>query len=173
MENWDLYDKNRLPLDKTIKKGEQMPDGTYRMVVHIIIFNSNGQMLIQQRQATRKSWANYWDFSASGSVIAGETSAAAAQRETLEELGIHIDFSNERAFLTVNFEFGFDDFYLIEKNVDIESLKLQSEEVRAVKWASKDEILTLFDSRQFIPYYKSFIEALFEMRKKRGVHKPV
>lgn len=49
-------------------------------------------------------------FSVGGSVIAGETSDAAARRELFEELGVDISFEKLRASLTVNFEGGFDDF---------------------------------------------------------------
>ena len=47
-------------------------------------------------------------------------------------------------------------------------LKLQAEEVQAAKWADRDEIYSLIDSGAFIPYYKSFIDMLFNYRIKRG-----
>ena len=50
MELWDLYDENRVNLGKTMVRGEKQHDGVYRIVVHACIFNSQGQMLIQQRQ---------------------------------------------------------------------------------------------------------------------------
>ena len=83
-----------------------------------LVFNSKGEMLIQQRQEDKKLWPNLWDVSVGGSVIAGETSSEAASRETMEELGIELDLSEVRPAFTINFHGGFDDCYLVEKDVD-------------------------------------------------------
>lgn len=60
--------------------------------------------------------------------------------------------------------------YLIEKEVDIDTLVLQESEVQRVKWATMDEIFALIDSGEFIPYYKSLIQLLFDMKGKYGAH---
>ena len=78
MEKWDLYTKDRIRTGNTINKNEEVPEGFYRTVVHVSIFNSKGEMLIQQRQEDKKLWPNLWDVSVGGSVIAGETSSEAA-----------------------------------------------------------------------------------------------
>lgn len=107
-----------------------------------------------------------WDITVGGSALAGETSAEAAERETFEEIGYKIDLSAERPFFTVNFERGFDDYYLVERDIDINGLCLQYEEVQCVKWASKDEIMQLIEEGQFIGYW--FMEQLFDIRKHRA-----
>lgn len=111
-----------------------------------------------------------WGVSVGGSVFAGETSDVAARRELFEELGIDISFEKLRTSLTVNFEGGFDDFYLIEKDIELTQLKLQYEEVKAVKWASKDEIIKMINNHAFIPYNAYLIELLFFMRNRAGTH---
>ena len=126
-------------------------------------------MLIQQRQPFKQPYPNLWDMSVGGGSVAGETSRESAHRELLEELGIEHNFENERPYFTINFENGFDDFYFIEKDIDITTLTLQESEVQAVKWASKEEIIDLRKREQFIPYYESFIIALFDMRLRRGL----
>ncbi len=171
MELFDLYDEDRQLLGKTIVRGDKCPEDTCRLVVHICIFNKKGEMLIQQRHSSKKSWPNAWDITLGGCVQAGETSKVAAYRELSEELGIEHDFSNERAFMTINFDNGFDDFYFIEKELDASSVKFPDQEVQAVKWATEEEILKLIQEKNFIGYYPSFISALFEMRARRGVHK--
>ena len=103
-----------------------------------------------------------------GSAVAGEDSRQAAERETLEEIGLALDLSDARPKLTINFEDGFDDIYLIEREVNLSTLCLQEEEVQAVRWAYRGEILSMIDSGAFIPYAKSFIELLFETRKLDG-----
>ena len=60
--------------------------------------------------------------------------------------------------------------YLIEQDVDINELSLQYEEVQKVKWASKEEIFSMIESGEFIPYYQSFIQLFFNIRKLYGCH---
>lgn len=165
MEKFDLIDKNRLSLGKTLERGDNnILEGEYRQVVHIAIFNSNNQMLIQQRQPTKKIFPNLWDISVGGSVISGETPCDAASRELLEELGIKIDFSNSRPVLTSNFKTGFDDYFVVNKDIKLEELTLQIEEVKDAKWANLDEILRMIDNKTFIEYNKNFIKLLFDLR---------
>ena len=113
MEKWDLYDKNRVKSDIAVSRGEEIPTGLYRVVIHVAIINSEEKMLIQQRQPFKHSWPNMWDISVGGHVISGETSSQGAQREVKEELGIDVDFTDIRPSFTVNFETGFDDYYII------------------------------------------------------------
>ena len=79
-------------------------------------------------------------------------------------------FSEKRAHFTFNFERGFDDFYFLEENVRIDRIKLQQEEVQAVKWASREEILAMIEAGTFIPYYPSLVDLIFESRHQRGCH---
>lgn len=168
MEIFDLFNDERLPLGKTIERGQKCGVGENRQVVHICIFNSQGQMLIQQRQSFKKNWANLWDISVGGCCISGETSKQSANRELFEELGIEYDFADNRPYFTVNFDNGFDDYYFITKDINIEDLVLQKEEVQSAKWANKEEILSLRKSGEFVPYVESFLSALFDLRNQRG-----
>ena len=137
MEYFDLYNRDRIPLGKQIQRGETIPEGEYHTVIHVCVFNSKNQMLIQQRQPFKAGWSNMWDISVGGSAVAGENSAQAAERELEEEIGLKNSFENIRPILTVHFDHGFDDIYTIQKDVDINELKLQYEEVQAVKWATE------------------------------------
>lgn len=111
MELFDLYTSDRQKTDRTMVRGEPTPEGCYRLVVHVCIFDSEGRMLIQQRQPFKKGWSNLWDVSVGGSAISGDSSQSAAERETLEELGLRIDPSAVRPSLTIHWEHGFDDYY--------------------------------------------------------------
>jgi isopentenyldiphosphate isomerase len=171
MELFDLFDKNRIPTGEIMEKWTPVPKDRYRQVIRIVIFNSKGETLIQQRTADKRSYPNAWDFSVSGSVIKGETSYQGAEREAFEELGLKVDLSNHRPSFTINFEKGFDDYYILNLDVDLDSLKLQKEEVAAVKWATKEEILKMIDDKEFINYRKPIVELLFDMQNSHyGVH---
>jgi len=142
--------------------------GEYHMVVHVCIFNSTGEMLIQQRQPFKEGFPNMWDITVGGSALAGDTSQSAAEREVFEELGYQVNLQHRRPSLTINFPTGFDDIYLVEENLDISSLRLQYEEVQKVAWADCNHIIQLIERSEFIPYHKSFIALLFDMRKMMG-----
>ena len=167
MEYLDLYDWDRRPLNKKSSRGAKLKEGEYRLVVHACVFNDKNQMIIQQRQSTKK-FGGLWDLSVGGGVQSGENSRQAIEREVFEEIGIQHDFSNERPYLTVNFDDGFDDMYIIFKNVSVEQLKLQPEEVQNAKWATKEEIIDKIKNNQFMPYHIGLIHALFDLQKNRG-----
>lgn len=168
MELWDVYDKNRMKTGRTMERGSAFEIGEYHLVVHVCVFNSKNEMLIQQRQPFKEGWSDMWDVTAGGSAVCGDNSQVAAGRELFEEIGYSFDFRDVQPHLTINASNCFDDYYLVECDIDINTLKLQYEEVQQVKWASKDEILHLINDGKFIPYYKSLIELLFETRKNYG-----
>lgn len=164
----DLYNVNREHTGQTAIRGEKLPEGTYRMVVHVCIFNSKGEMLIQKRADDIVRWPGYWDVSVGGGAGAGDDSRSAAERETAEELGLHMDFSNRRPVITVNFKDGFDDFYTVQEDISLDDLRLQKEEVAGAKWASKEEVEAMIDEGTFIPYQKDLLGYLFFAREGRG-----
>lgn len=170
METWDIYDINRQKTDKKMIRGSEIKNGDYHLVVSVCVFNNKNEMIIQQRQKDKHGWPNRWDITAAGSATAGETSLQAAQRELLEEIGLKGSFQNTRPILSVNFSRGFQDYYCITQDVDLNTLTLQQEEVQAVKWASREIIMQMIDNEEFIPYYKSLINALFDMRDSTGSH---
>ena len=170
MEIWDVYDINRKLSNKTIKRNEKMIHDQYHLVVHVCIFNDNNQMLIQQRQPFKKGFSNMWDVTCGGSALVNESSQMAVHRELLEEVGINFNFENKRCSFTINFDHGFDDFYVVKYDVEIDKLVLQSDEVQSVKWASKQEIIELIDNNTFINYHKSIIDMCFDMLNQYGAH---
>lgn len=170
MEYWDIYDENGNLTG--VKKGrhERQELGEYRLVVQVCIINSENKMLIQQRQTNKHSWPNLWDISLGGGALAGETSKQAAQRELKEELGLDIDFLHLRPSFMVNYEYGFNDVYIIRKDVNLNELTLQVEEVQAARFATKEEIFEHIETGEFINYKKGFIELIFDSVDKIGVH---
>lgn len=168
MELWDLYDRDLQKTAETHQRGLPLPEGRYHMVVHVVIFSTDGRMLIQQRQPFKEGWPDMWDVSVGGSAVAGDSSHTAAQREVLEELGLALDLSRERPKLTIHFSVGFDDVYTVVQDVDLTTLTLQESEVQAVRWAEEEEIHQMIDDGLFIPYHHSLITLLFALRDRRG-----
>ena len=168
MELWDLYDIDLHKTGETHERGKPVPEGRYHMVVHLVIFGSDGRMLIQQRQPFKEGWPNMWDVTVGGSAVAGDNSRTAAMRELEEELGLVADLQEERPRLTIHFNCGFDDIYTLNWDVELASVTLQESEVQAVKWATEEEIHRMIDDGAFIPYHHSLISLLFHLRNQRG-----
>ncbi|MBF1113501.1 MAG: NUDIX domain-containing protein [Solobacterium sp.] len=170
MEKWDLYTLDREKTNQVITRGDSIPNDLYHLVVHVCIFNAKNQMLIQQRQSFKEGWPNMWDLTVGGSAMIGENSRQAATREAAEELGLKIDLENIPPVITKYFSEGFDDIYILEKEIDISKLRLQYEEVQAVKWVCFEEILDMVGSKKFIPYDESFIQFLFHLHQVNSLY---
>ncbi len=167
-ELWDIYTKDRSATGETHRRGNRMHAGQYHIVVHVCIFNHKNELLIQQRQTSKRCWPNMWDLSVCGSALAGESSGQAAARETAEELGLILDFTDKRPHFTINFAEGFDDYYILEQNIDLSCLTLQKDEVKSVRWAKKEEVLKLQEEGTMVPYW--FLDRLFEIRGAYDAH---
>ena len=123
--------------------------GLWHKAVAMFMINSKGQVLLQKRSANKKMWPNMWDMTAGGHVLAGEFGFEAIIREIQEELGIEIN-KNDILFIgsavSTNIKGDiinrhFNEYYIINKDVDEKTLNLQTEEVADIKWFDKDEVL--------------------------------
>jgi len=59
-------------------------------VVHLLVFNERGELLLQKRSMNKDVAPGKWDTSVGGHVNAGETILEALKREMEEELGITV-----------------------------------------------------------------------------------
>ncbi|MEM8549313.1 MAG: NUDIX domain-containing protein, partial [Verrucomicrobiota bacterium] len=73
------------------KRSEVHRRRLFHRAVHILVYNSRGEVYLQRRSPTKDTYPNRWTTSCSGHVDAGETYATAAVRELSEELGICIE----------------------------------------------------------------------------------
>ncbi|MBQ1383328.1 MAG: NUDIX domain-containing protein [Solobacterium sp.] len=169
METFDLYTLDGRKAKKTMIRGTRIPEGYYRYIIHVIVFSSKGEMLIQQRQPFKKGWSGMWDVSAGGSVVSGETIQEGAERETREELGLELSLDGILPSLCLRFDEGINVIYLVQKDVDPAGLHLQAEEVQQVKWAGREEILKMIDEGTFVAYNKGFIDLLFHFHSNNDI----
>lgn len=62
--------------------------GLRHRAVHVLVFNSRGEVFLQKRSMSKDRQPGLWDTSASGHVDSGEDYDACAVRELREELGV-------------------------------------------------------------------------------------
>lgn len=63
-------------------------------IVHVLVFNNDGEMALQIRSKTKSFAPGYFSTSVGGYVLAGESYEEAAIREAKEELGLKLDQSD-------------------------------------------------------------------------------
>jgi len=153
MEIWDLYDKNRIKLEQTMIRGEEIPQGCYHLVVESVIVNSNNKVLIQKRHPQKIGYPNFWEFSCGGSATTGDSSLVAMEREIKEEIGITLDPKNVIEVLKREYGQSLYDFYFIKQDIMIEDITMQPSEVVDVKWVTFDEVINLLNKGTFVPYH--------------------
>lgn len=140
----DLYDINSNKTDKTYYKGESIPNGYYPMVVMAVIRNSKGEFLMQKRSINK---GGDWGVTG-GHPKSGETPIEGIISEVKEELGL--DFSNEKF---IEYDSGCDGkdcykMYYINKDIDINDITIQKEELSEVKWFTMDELKRMVESKE-------------------------
>lgn len=149
-------------------KSDVHRDGDWHRSVHVWIVTPDGRFLLQKRAATKQSHPNLWDISAAGHISAGEGSVVSAVREIEEELGLsvapeelrlvaqsRIEWSlNEGRFL----ENEFHDIYMVRRDVDIGSLRLQASEVDDARLVTIDELRALAERRDasLVPHWHEY-----------------
>lgn len=156
MEKWDLYDCNRNLLHKTHYRGDLLNLGEYHIVVGVWTVNSQKEILLTLRHPDKEEYPNKWE-NTSGSVLAGESSVQAAQRELVEETGI-ICCTDELHFLGSKCEeSAFFDTFLLYRDLNISDLRMQPGETVAAKWVTIPVLETMIkDQSLAIPVGQRF-----------------
>lgn len=147
MELLDLYDEQGNLINKTIVRGEKFSD-SYIMLSIVFIKNNRDEFLIQKTSVQKGG-----EYSSTGGhVTHGEKGLEAIIREVKEELGIDIAIDeltfialekHPKAPCLIN-------LYSLEKDINIDDIKIDHYEVESVSWMNKEEVLKLITDRMFI-----------------------
>ena len=90
MELWDIYDADKKPTGRTMKRNDWcLKNGEYHLTVLGVVARPDGKFLITKRVMT-KAWAPGWWEVSGGAAQAGEASYDAVLREVREETGLDI-----------------------------------------------------------------------------------
>jgi len=148
VEYWDLYNADRTPLGRTIKRGDAFAEGEYYVCCEVWVRNSEGKFLMTQRHPDKKA-GGLWEFTGGG-VLAGETTKQAAVRELYEELGVHAEESELSLLEVYRHKNYFMDIFVVRRDIDVNTLTLQPEEVVDAKWVSGEELLRMIEEKQVV-----------------------
>ncbi len=148
-EKFDILNERGEYINKSETREKCHKEGIWHRAVAVFIINKNNQVLLQKRSKSKKMWPDMWDITAGGHVLAGELGFQAAIREVKEELGINVekkDITIIGESISENIKGDiidrhFNEYYMINKNIDEKKIKLQEDEVSEVKWIDKDEII--------------------------------
>ncbi|MBC3847915.1 NUDIX domain-containing protein [Winogradskyella echinorum] len=175
----DIVDKKGLPTGKTALKSEAHKNGWYHNTIHLWLYTSKGEILLQQRSHKKTIHPLLWDVSVAGHIDAGESFIDAAIRETKEEVGLQLDaqrlqkigvFLHETNYGAIQ-DNEFHQVYIAELNVDFNQLHPQEEEVEALKLVSFTEFETLLNHSEtnlhFIPSNKSYYSFVIKTIKEK------
>lgn len=88
-------DEQNKEIGTIIKRDAHFDPSRYHRAAHMMIFNSKGEVVLQQRSMTKSTGAGKWDMHG-GHQVSGHTIEQTAMQELAEELGIHTDLTLKR-----------------------------------------------------------------------------
>ncbi len=72
--------------------------GLWHRAIHVLVFNTRGEVFLQKRSMLKDTAKGKWDSSTSGHVDSGEDYDVTAVRELHEEIGLSVAQTPERLF---------------------------------------------------------------------------
>ena len=96
-EIFDVVNEHDEVIDRK-PRSEVHARGLLHRAVHVLVFNSRGEIFLQKRSMTKDREAGKWDSSSSGHVDSGEGYDACAVRESREELGLRLTAPPQKLF---------------------------------------------------------------------------
>ncbi|THD65511.1 NUDIX domain-containing protein [Robertkochia marina] len=161
MGEWvDIWTKEGTPTGRKIQKSEAHAQGYYHPTIHLWIYNSKKEILLQKRALTKESFPGKWDVAVAGHISAGDSPEETVVRETREELGLTIHIE-ETEFIKVmrsdiKHSESFTDrehhhVYSLKKDVAVTHLILQKEEVAEAGWFPIDILTKYLEDPESFP----------------------
>ncbi|MBQ6843473.1 MAG: NUDIX domain-containing protein [Agathobacter sp.] len=149
MEIIDIVDENGIPTGETIERSLAHRTGVRHRTTHVWIVRKQGeniQILLQKRSKNKDSFPGCYDISSAGHIPAGDDFAESGLRELEEELGLKVDVKEliecgihrvvtENEFHGVPYRDNqISKVFLLWKDIEIEELQLQTEEIESAMW---------------------------------------
>ncbi|MCI8545707.1 MAG: NUDIX domain-containing protein [Clostridia bacterium] len=144
MEYLDLVNKVGEKTGEVKDRKEIHSKGYWHRGFHIWVINSNQELLLQRRSENKDVYPNKLYASVAGHMTSGEKEIEGIVRECSEEINYTVNKEDLEYLFTFSQEVVenqgkfldnmFYDVYLLEKDIDISTLKLQKEEVKDIQY---------------------------------------
>ncbi|MEM5564943.1 NUDIX domain-containing protein [Psychroserpens sp. AS72] len=175
----DIVDQQGNPTGVSATKSEIHAKGHFHNTAHVWFYDSDGNILLQQRAASKSICPLLWDVSVAGHIDAGETPEQAAVREVKEEIGVDISedqlikigvFECFQSYPNGIIDNEFHHTFIVETNLWIDDFIPQKEEVEALKYVSMYEFAGIMDNigknnhliASNLSYYEQVMLAILE-----------
>jgi isopentenyldiphosphate isomerase len=167
----DILNDNGEKTGETCLKSEAHKKGVFHASVHIWIFDKHKNVLIQKRAADKDTFPNLWDISVAGHISAGEEPLKSALREVEEEIGLIVT-EKQLCFIgtakkrirhhenLIDNELHY--IYLCAVDYKISQLKIQKEEVSAIKSIPMNTLIEKVKEPNFVPRTDNYYPFVFE-----------
>lgn len=172
----DICDENNKLTGIQKMKSEAHRDGLWHRAVHIWIYNSEGELLLQLRAKKKLLYPDMWDISAAGHVSAGDEPITSGLREIEEEIGLKVKKEDLQFFKIRKTKAIFRDIknnefyyiYFLKFDGDIKQLKLQDEEVQKIRFLplSKIEEELKKYQKKYVPHGDYWFDVIAEVKRK-------
>ena len=164
MELLDVYDNNGNVTGRKIIRGDKtavLDENEHIAVAVIFIENDKGEFLIQKTSQEKGG-----EFSSTGGhVDSGETPLMAIKREVKEELGVNVDNEQIEEYGFLLYDKPIRYLYYLKKNIPLDKLVIQKDEVEYVEYMSVSKINELIESNQMLKSHGIMIN-----EKKKKMH---
>lgn len=149
---------------KRINKTIAHKEGICHGISAIALIDKDGKLLIQKRSANKKNEPNKWDLSGAGHINIDETPEKAAVRELFEETGIKVEIEELKLIDTYLNKVKLDKntfinhytyLFLVQKDIDIKTLKMQESEVSEVIFVDKKKYNEIFNNKEMVEAIKN------------------
>lgn len=129
-------------------------------VVHLHVFNSQGQLYLQRRPEWKDIQPGKWDTSVGGHIDYGETPDEALARESFEELGIS-NFKSERVGMYVFESSRERELVYVNRTTYDGAVTPSADELDGGRFWSIDEIMANISRGIFTPNFASEFQKFF------------
>ncbi len=114
--------------------------GLRHRAVHVLIYNSKGEVFLQKRSKHKDTFPQRWDSSAAGHLNPGEDYDACAPREVREELGFELACRPQRILRIEACEETGQEFVWVYRCTAEGPFDLNADEIEAGKWVAPEDV---------------------------------
>lgn len=143
--------------------------GLYHRAVHVLLYNTEGELYLQKRSEKKDICPGYWDLSVSEHLKPRESYEEAARRGLQEELGITATVRLLRDIHTQKNAYpnGTKDYEIVMlfRAVSDEHIMLDQEEVAEGVFFRQEEVMELTKKERMTPWFQDEWEYLNRNRK--------